>query len=316
MEYRTLGPTALKVSALGLGCNSLGLVPDEDARDIILRALDLGITFFDTADVYADGRSEEALGRHLAGRRAHVMIATKFGHPSSVSPPSAAGSRNHIVSALERSLRRLRTDWVDLYQMHFPDPNTPIEETLRALDDLIRQGKVRHIGCSNFSVSELLTSLEAARDAGIASFVTCQAEYNLIARNLEAQIIPTARQWRLGIIPCFPLAGGLLTGKYDLTSQANVAIDSVRSRAVRRFAERFLSRRNLRMAAQLQAFASARGWNLAAMSIAWLLANPSVCSVIAGASHERQLDQNARALDLVLDPAQLAEIAAVLRAIA
>jgi aryl-alcohol dehydrogenase-like predicted oxidoreductase len=308
LHMRSLGSLPVEVSALGLGCNTFGVIPDRDSADIVSLAMELGINFFDTADVYASGGSEEALGRHLLGRRSKVLIATKFGHPSSSKPPERPGGRAHIIAAVEGSLRRLRTHWIDLYQMHFPDPETPIKESLSALSDLIRAGKVRYIGCSNFSPLQMKESFEVAREVGLSTFATCQQPYSLLDRTIESELLPTAQSLGIGILPCFPLASGLLTGKYSKNAPATAVANSVRSKVVRGFAERFLTATNLRLAAQLDQFAGSLGWTLSNLAIAWLLTHRSVSSVIAGATQANQLKANHRALALNLEPSVLLKL--------
>src|SRR5882724_9900787 len=216
MEKRRLGQSNLEVSAVGVGCNNFGGHTDfAGTRAVVHRALDLGVTLFDTADVYGNkGRSEEFLGEILQDRRKDIVLATKFGVPMSDSARPRDASRAYVMRAAEASLKRLRTDWIDLYQLHRPDPKTPIEETLRALDDLVQQGKVRAIGCSNFSAAELNNAQDAAERAQVASFVSVQDEYSLLARDIERGLIPAMAQRHLSLLPYFPLASGLLTGKY------------------------------------------------------------------------------------------------------
>src|ERR1700710_2946305 len=216
MEIRNLGRSGLRVSSIGLGCNNFGGRIDEAAaKAVIHKALDLGITLFDTADVYGErGGSETVMGRILGDDRKRIVLATKFAAPMDDSGEKVGGSRQYIMAAVEDSLRRLKTDWIDLYQMHRTDPRTPIEETLRALDDLIRQGKVRYIGCSNFPAWQMTEAAWIARTAGLSGFVSCQDEYSLVHRAPEAELLPAARSLGLGLLPYFPLASGSLTGKY------------------------------------------------------------------------------------------------------
>jgi aryl-alcohol dehydrogenase-like predicted oxidoreductase len=305
MEYRPLGSTPLCVSALGLGCNNFGVIPSQQAAATISRALDAGINFFDTADVYADGESERTLGHCLRGRREQVVLATKFGHPASRRQHCAPGSRAHVLQAAEASLRRLSTDYIDLYLIHFPDVDTPIDETLTALDDLVRQGKVRHIGCSNFDSELMQQAVDTALAGKHTPLAAFQCEYNLLSRGAEAALIPTARRLGLGLLPFFPLASGLLTGKYR---GGALPEDSFRPRIVRQFSERFLHEENLRKVELLREFCAGRGWSMAATAIAWLLTEPLVGSVIAGATHPRQVEENVRSLELQIGGADLAEL--------
>ena len=215
MNKRKLGQSNIDVSVVGLGCNNFGGRTDFAAtRAVVHRALDLGVTLFDTADVYGNkGKSEEFLGELLSRRRKDVVLATKFGMAMN-TPGSGGATRRYIVQAVEASLKRLRTDWIDLYQVHYPDPKTPIDETMRALDELLRQGKVRAIGCSNFSAAEMTAAQAAAERYSLAAFVTCQDEYNLLTRDIERDLLPAMEKLGLSLLPYFPLASGFLTGKY------------------------------------------------------------------------------------------------------
>ena len=216
MDMRNLGKSGLRVSVVGLGCNNFGgRLELEATRKVVDKAIDLGITLFDTADVYGNkGGSEEQLGRILGDRRKQIVLATKFGMLMD-QPEKIGGSRRYIMSEVEDSLRRLQTDWIDLYQLHQPDPRTSIEETLRALDDLIRQGKVRYLGCSNLPGWQVADAHWTAHELGINGFVSCQDEYSLLVRKAEAELIPAMQRYGLGLLPYFPLASGLLTGKYQ-----------------------------------------------------------------------------------------------------
>jgi aryl-alcohol dehydrogenase-like predicted oxidoreductase len=300
------------VSALGLGCNNIGVLPDRDSEELIRHALDIGVNFFDTADVYAGGRSEEILGRTLKAHRNHVYVATKFGHPSTGSEACPPGSRTHVMRSVEGSLSRLRTEWIDLYQLHFPVRQTPLEETLEALEVLRRSGKIRFAGCSNFAAADIAESLAVAGREQFEPFVAWQGEYHLLARGIERDILPLARRHELGVLPAFPLASGVLAEKYQDRKDAE---GSVRSRVVRDFASRFLHEKNLEGARRLGSYAKGRGWQLAPMAIAWLLADVSVASVIAGASKPAQLDVNLGALSIALSPDALRDIDAITNAL-
>ncbi|HSB78343.1 MAG TPA: aldo/keto reductase, partial [Candidatus Methylomirabilis sp.] len=214
MKQRSLGKSGLQVSLIGLGCNNFGGRIDlEASRKVVHKALDLGITLFDTADIYGErGGSETILGQVLGDRRKDIVLATKFGMPMDDAGVLKGASRRYILSEVEASLRRLRTDWIDLYQLHTPDPLTPIEETLRSLEDLIRQGKVRYIGCSNLPAWQVVEALWTARLLGINAFVSCQDEYSLVVRDPDRELLPTMEAYGLGLLPYFPLASGLLTG--------------------------------------------------------------------------------------------------------
>ncbi len=307
MEVRNLGRSGLRVSTIGLGCNNFGGRIDEAAtKAVIHKALDLGITLFDTADTYGErGGSETLMGRVLGDERKRIVLATKFGMPMDDSGEKLGGSRRYIMTAVEDSLRRLRTDTIDLYQMHQPDARTPIEETLRALDDLIRQGKVRYIGCSNFPAWQMTEAAWTARTAGLNGFVSCQDEYSLIHRNPEAELIPAALRLGFGLLPYFPLASGLLTGKYH----RNVGLPAgTRLANTQRLADRYLTERNWTLAERLGDFVEARGRTMLELAFSWLLAQRPVASVIAGATRPAQLEQNIKAGSWVLGAEELAEI--------
>jgi aryl-alcohol dehydrogenase-like predicted oxidoreductase len=304
MHHRNLGRSALQVSVVGLGANNFGARIDLAAtRRVVEKALDLGVTLIDTADSYGrDGASEDCLGQILGERRKHVVLATKFGM---AGPGTLAGaSRRYIMQAVEASLKRLRTDWIDLYQLHRPDPSTPIEETLRALDDLARHGKVRFIGCSNLSAIELAEAQATAQRHSLAAFVSCQDQYSLLARGIERDLILAMEAHGLGLLPYFPLASGLLTGKYKRGAMPKGA----RLTMSPHHAERFLSDRNWRIVEALGAFCARRGRSLIELAFAWLLAKPVVASVIAGASTPEQVEQNVRAVGWELSADELAEI--------
>ena len=307
MEIRNLGHSGLRVSAIGLGCNNFGGRIDEAATKIVIhKAVDLGITLFDTADVYGErGGSEEVMGRILGDDRKRIVLATKFAAPMDDSGEKIGGSRRYIMEAVEASLRRLRTDWIDLYQMHRVDPNTPIEETLRALDDLIRQGKVRYIGCSNFPAWMMTEAAWTARTAGLNGFVSCQDEYSLAHRKPEAELMPAARKLGFGLLPYFPLASGLLTGKYRRNTPLPAG---TRLAKTQRLADRYLTERNWEISEKLGDFAEARGRTMLELAFSWLLARPPVASVIAGATRPEQLEQNVKAGTWAMTPEELAEI--------
>jgi aryl-alcohol dehydrogenase-like predicted oxidoreductase len=307
MEIRNLGRSGLRVSSIGLGCNNFGGRIDEAAsKAVIHKAIDLGITLFDTADVYGErGGSEEAMGRILGDDRKRIVLATKFAGPMDDSGEQQGGSRRYIMAAVEDSLRRLKTDWIDLYQMHRTDPRTPIEESLRALDDLIGQGKVRYVGCSNFPAWQMTEAAWTARTAGLNGFVSCQDEYSLIHREPEAELLPAARTLGFGLLPYFPLASGLLTGKY----RRNVGLPAgTRLAQTQRLANRYLTERNWAMAEKLGDFVERRGRTMLELAFSWLLAQNPVASVIAGATRPEQLEQNVKAGAWALSAEELAEI--------
>ena len=309
MEKRRLGQSHLEVSAVGVGCNNFGGRTDFEAtRAVVHRALDLGVTLFDTADVYGNkGKSEEFLGEILKDRRKDIVIATKFGMPMSDSARPRDASRAYVMRAAEASLKRLRTDWIDLYQVHRPDPKTPAEETMRALDDLIKQGKVRAIGCSNFSAAELDNAQDAAARAHASAFVTVQDEYSLLARDIERGLIPAMAQRHLSLLPYFPLASGLLTGKYrryaDAPKGARLSYSAHHADV--------LNEKNWARLEKLNAVAERTGHSLLEFAFGWLLAKPIIGSVIAGATKPEQIEQNVAAAAKRPSPAVIAEIDAI-----
>ena len=289
MQKRKLGTSDIEVSVVGVGCNNFGrrIHDIAQARAVVHRALDLGITLFDTADVYGNGTSEEFLGECLGTRRPQAVIATKFGWGS-----PRGTSRRAIARTIEASLKRLRTDWIDLYQVHFPDSGTPIEETMRALDDLVRQGKVRQIGCSNHSAKQVDDAHAVSQRHGLASFVTCQDEYSLLVRDIERDRVPVMQRHGMTLLPYAPLAGGFLTGKYrrgaPLPKNARLAYSS-------HHASEVINDRSWNMIEQLHALATRSGRSMLDLAFGWLLAKPVTASVIAGASTPEQVEQNVRA---------------------
>jgi len=307
VKQRTLGKSGIQVPVVGLGCNNLGRSLDLAAsRAVVHKALDLGITFFDTADTYGGrGGSEEFLGQILCDRRKDVKLATKFALPMDEAETLKGASRRYITSAVDASLRRLKTDWIDLYQLHCPDPLTPIEESLRALNDLIRQGKVRYIGCSNLPAWQVVEAQWTARHFGLDAFVSCQDEYNLLVRDAECELIPMMEAYGLGLLPYFPLASGLLTGKYKRNAPMP---EGARLTSMKKFSERFLTEANWRVVQRLEAFCAARGRSLLELALSWLAARPTVSSVIAGATSPEQVEDNVRAVDWTLAPEDMAEI--------
>jgi aryl-alcohol dehydrogenase-like predicted oxidoreductase len=307
MQKRRLGSSTLEVTVVGLGGNNFGGRIDlATSRRVVDRALALGINLIDTADSYGNrGGSEQALGEILGARRNHVVLATKFGLPMDEAGKLQGASRNYIMRAVEASLRRLRTDWIDLYQLHRPDAQTPMEETLRALDELVRQGKVRFIGCSNLPAQDVIAAQETARRHGLTGFVSCQDEYSLLARSIERDLIPAARAYGMGILPYFPLASGLLTGKYR--RDAPLPAGSRLAKNPRNAAS-FITERNWRLLAALEAFASTRGRSLTELAFAWLLRERAVASVIAGATSPEQVDENVRAAAWTPTAEEIAEM--------
>ncbi len=306
MEYRNLGRAGVKVSAVGLGCNQFGGVVDrEGARAIVHRALDLGLNFFDTADVYGNrGGSEEFLGDALAGEWGRVVLATKFQGAMGEGPNDRGTSRYHLQQAVEASLRRLKTAHIDLYQVHNWDEGARIEETLRALDDLVRSGKVRYIGASNFAAWQLCRANDLAEMRGWESFVTIQPHYHMLERKIERELIPYCRWAGVGVLPYFPLAGGFLTGKYRRGEPPPRGSRGERSAYV----QKYLIDSNFDILDKLRAFAEARGHTTGELAVAWLLAQPQVCSVISGATRPEQVTANTAAAGWALTPEELTEI--------
>lgn len=306
MEHRHLGRSGLQVSVVGLGCNNFGRRIDAvQAKEVVDRALDLGINFFDTANVYGAGQSEEFLGRALEGRRQDVVIATKFGMRMGEQPMESGGSRRHLIASVEASLRRLGTDYIDLLQFHTPDSRTPIEETLRALDDLVREGKVRYIGHSNFAAWQAAEAHFVARAAGLTPFISAQNEYNLLDRRIERELVPACRAYGVSVLPYFPLASGFLTGKYRPGEPPPAG---TRLAGAGPLAGRVLNDRNFNTLQRLEAIAAARGRSMLELAIGWLASQPHVASVIAGATKPGQVEENVAAAEWSLSPEELAEV--------
>lgn len=312
MQARALGSSGLLVSPLGLGCNNFGgMIEGLDlaaSQAVIHAALDAGITLFDTADSYgADGGSETVLGQTLGHHRKDIVLATKFASPMNRAISSRYdGSRRYIMQAVESSLTRLQTDYIDLYQYHFPDPQTPIEETLRALEDLVRQGKVRYVACSNMEAWQLVDASWTARTHGLPSFLSTQTEYNLLNREAETSLFPALRHTSMSLLPYFPLASGLLSGKYrkGQTTPTGTRLDIPYFKAG-------LTPDRLDKVEALAVFAEAQGHSLLELAFAWLLSSPLVASVIAGATRPEQVSSNAAALGWVLTPEDLSAIDAI-----
>jgi len=292
---------------VGLGGNNFGGRIDFAASErVVHKAIALGVNLIDTADSYGNrGGSEEELGRILGDKRKHIVLATKFGLPMDDTGALQGASRRYIMHAVEASLKRLRTDWIDLYQLHRPDDRTPIEETLRALDELVQQGKVRYIGCSNLSAQQVIAAQDMASRHGLAAFVSCQDEYSLLERDIERELIPAAKARGLGILPYFPLASGLLTGKYR---RGAAPPPGSRLAKNQRHAQDFLSEHNWRIVGELEAFALRHGRTMLELAFGWLLRDPAVASVIAGATSPEQIEQNVRAADWTPSAEDLAEL--------
>lgn len=305
MDYRNLGRSGLRVSALCLGCMSFGRWIDEPtARRVVDAAIEQGINFFDTADIYGPGMdggefagvgaSEEILGRALAGRRGRAVVATKVRHPVGPGPNDAGLSRLHIMAAVEASLRRLRTDYIDLYQIHSPDPGTPWEETLRALDDLVRQGKVRYVGCSNVRAWQLVKALWVSDRHGLERFISVQPPYSILRREAEAELFPACLSEGVGALVYSPLARGMLSGRYAPGSGAAGAPPGSRA-AHDRALLKLMTERNFRIVEGLRPLAAARGCSPAQFALAWALGHPAVSSAIVGITRVEQVAELAAA---------------------
>jgi aryl-alcohol dehydrogenase-like predicted oxidoreductase len=309
MEQRQLGDSGLTLSVLGLGTNNFGMKMESDeAAAVVHQALDEGVTHFDTAETYGGGRSEEMLGAALGKRRHEAIVATKFGSPGTKDTLGARGSRRNVIRACEGSLQRLGTDYIDLYYLHRPDPQTPIEETLEALDDLVRQGKVRYIGNSAMPGWEIADAEHVARQRHLHRFVGAQIEWSLLVRDVEKEMVPACRYFDIGVVPYFPLASGLLTGKYH---RGEAFPEGSRFATIPRMAS-FASDDNFTMVERLTAVAHANDRSLLELALGWLLSQDGVSSVIAGATTPEQLSANVAASEWRLDADELAAVDAAL----
>ncbi|MEM7366085.1 MAG: aldo/keto reductase [Pseudomonadota bacterium] len=307
MDYRRIGRSGLVVSSIGLGCNNFGGRMDQPATQAVVdMAIERGVTLFDTADIYGGTQSEIQLGKALGNRRHDVVVATKFGVPMDKSSLSGGGSRRYIIASVEGSLRRLGTDYIDLYQMHRPDPNTPIEETMAALDDLVTSGKVRYIGNSNYAGWQIAEADLVARKHHSERFISAQNSFSLLDRRVEHEVIPACEHFALGMLPFFPLASGLLTGKYRRNE------DNPKGT---RLAEREIPDRQYDQLEALESWAGGRGHSLLELAFAWLLASPSVCSVIAGATRPEQVEANADAGGWELSQEERLEVTSLLSSV-
>lgn len=297
MKYRYLGHTGLEVSVLGLGTNAFGKRADQDTSiRIIHHALDRGVNFIDTANIYAGTESERIIGLALEGRRQEAVLATKAGLVMGQGPNGCGSSRYHLMQELENSLKRLRTDYVDLYQIHTFDPHTPLEETLRTLDDMVRSGKVRYIGASNYAAWELMKAIGISEAKGLNRFVSTQVSYSLADRTPERELVPMCLDQGVGIIPYFPLAGGILTGKYSLENRAP---EQSRADTDPNFS-RFVIDRNIRLGQEVGRLAADLELAPSSLSLAWLMGRPAVSTVIVGATRTSQLEDNLRSVEMTL----------------
>lgn len=311
MEFRRLGNSGLKVSEVGLGGNNFGWWADEQTSTVVINsAIEAGINFIDTADVYDQGRSEEYIGKVLKEKRPQVIIATKFGGPMGQDPNDRGGSRNHILRAVDDSLKRLQTDFIDLYYMHMPDNSTPIEETLYALDSLVKSGKVRYIGCSNFAAWQVNEALWTSKINHLAPFVVVQQRYNLLSREIEKELVPCCEAHGIGVIPYSPLANGLLTGKYQQGQEPPK--DSRLSTTVLPGMNRILNEVNWELLSKLEDFARERDHTIGELAIAWLLSKPWLVSVIAGARKAEQVTSNVAAAEWKLTAEEVTTVEAII----
>lgn len=312
MRYRHLGNSGLEVSETGLGANSFGEPGRRDfgeSEAIVRAAIDHGINFVDTSNVYAQGLSEEYIGRALEGRRHEMLIGTKFGSMRNYGPNLFGGGRKFVMDSIEGSLKRLRTDYIDLYMIHRPDPRLPIEETLRAMDDIVRQGKALYIGVCNFEAWRMVDAVWTSRHGGMTQIISSQFEYSMLYRASEAEMLPACRAHGVGVMPYLPLAAGFLTGKVNVDgvppAGTRLALDAGQS-------ERWVTRENLGVIGKLQDWARERGKSLVDLAFAWLLADPVVATVIAGASSPDQIAQNAQASSWQLSSSERAEVTSIL----
>lgn len=298
MEYRNLGDSGLKVSLAGLGCNNFGMTIEYDQSEKVIRAaLDAGINFFDTADCYGMGGSETFLGKALGADRQSAIISTKFGVPMGQGPLMGGASRRYVMQACEASLARLGTDYIDVFIMHIPDPDTPIGETLDALNILIDQGKVRYAGCSNLSGWQISDSTWEAEASGLRGFVTAQNEWSLLERSVETEVVPACEHHGLGLLPYFPLASGALTGKYkrgqDFSKDSRYGGGEGREMFTQMYGH-FVSDENLAKVERLEKVAADAGLSIVELALSWLGSQDVVSSVIAGATRPDQVEANAK----------------------
>jgi aryl-alcohol dehydrogenase-like predicted oxidoreductase len=304
-----LGRSGLEVSVVGIGCNNFGRRCDQEQTTAVVdKALEVGINLFDTADIYGgDGRSEQFLGKALEGRRQDAVVATKFSGPMGDGPMRRGTSRKYIMDAVDASLTRLNTDYIDLYQVHFPDAETPMEETVRALDDLVRAGKVRYLGNSNFSGWQIAHADWIAQTNHQTPFIAAQNQWSLLQRGVESEIVPAAQAFGLGVLPFFPLASGMLTGKYKRGTDAPEGTRLAEGP----MAARSLTDRNFDIVEPLEVYALEHGHTLLELAFSWLASHPAVSSVIAGATKPEQVESNAEATGWVLTAEERAEVNAI-----
>jgi aryl-alcohol dehydrogenase (NADP+) len=310
MQHVRLGRTGLQVSRICLGTMTFGLQVDEDdSRAILDHAADKGVTFLDTADAYplggdlkTAGRTEEILGRWLSGKRDEYVVATKCFAPMGRRPWDMGNSRRHIMDAIDASLRRLQTDFVDLYQLHFDDPGVPLDESLEALDNLVRVGKVRYVGCSNFLAYRLARALGRSEARGLARFDSVQPRYNLLFREFERELLPLCLDEQIAVIPYNPIAGGMLSGKHDRSKEPEEGTRFTLGNAARTYQDRYWHENVFDSVDELVKIASDAGMPLPTLAVAWVLQHPAITAPIVGASRPEQLDATLAAVDAKLDP--------------
>jgi aryl-alcohol dehydrogenase-like predicted oxidoreductase len=311
VEYRNLGNSGLQVSVVGLGCNNFGRRVDAaGTKAVVDKAVEMGVTLFDTADVYGPrGLSEEYLAPALKPHRRNIVIATKSASPMGEGPYWSGASRRYLMDAVDACLRRLDTDYIDLYQVHFPDARTPADETMDALNDIVRSGKVRYVGCSNYAAWQVVESQWIARTKNLAPFISAQNQYNLLERGIERELVPAVKKYGLGVLPYFPLASGFLTGKYR---PGEPPPEGTRLAGMGPMAARVLNERNFETLMKLEGFARDRGHSMVDLAIGWLASQSFVGSVIAGATKPEQVEENVKAGDWRLTPEEMKEIDQIL----
>ncbi|MQG01790.1 MAG: aldo/keto reductase [SAR202 cluster bacterium] len=307
MKYRKLGGSGLEVSEIGLGTNNFGPRLDFESSDrVISQCIDSGINLIDTSNSYGATVSEEYIGRSLTGRRDSVVLATKVSSRMSEGPNQAGNSRIHIMDQIEGSLSRLQTDYIDLYQIHWWDDDTPIEETLRVLDDLVRDGKIRYFGCSNFSSWQVCEAVWTSRSVGISSFVSVQPHYSMMERSIESELLPFCQKYDVGVLPYYPLANGFLTGKYrrgeDIPEGTRLGVND----------RGMFTEENFDLIDKLDSFSSKRGKTVLDLAFAWLLARGEISSVIAGATSAEQVVSNAATAEFTLTNEEYDEVTSIL----
>lgn len=308
MDRRYIGgPNGLKVGLVGLGCNAFGgRVDEKGTHAVVDAAIEAGIDFFDTAETYGGGKSELFMGSGLKGKREKIFLASKFGYSASHVAGKNRGAPENIRFAIEQSLSKLQTDWIDLYQLHRPDADTPVEETMGALEDLAAEGKIRYYGCSYFSGAQMRQAADAAQRAGLRGFVTAQNAWNMLEREIEADLMPVCKTCEIGVLPYYPIAKGLLTGKYRR--------DDAAPAGSRLSGDQYLADANFDLLERLQNYARDHGHELLTLAMSWLAAQPSIACIISGASRPEQVAANAGAVRWNLSSTQLAEIDAMLAA--